>query len=284
MNYFTNVSSMKDLKKQYRDLARKNHPDTGGTTEVMQRINNEYGELMEIWKNKTEQTVQATNTKKSEFYTPYGWKGKNYNSELSTKDIAKAIREYVKQKWRNYKFSVTSEYYSMGSSIDVYLMEGPENVLINPEGSHESINQYYIDEDKKLTETGKAVFKDVIQFVDSYRYSDCDSMIDYFHVNFYVHYSIGKYDRPYKVKQKSAKATTSVNKDSIEIRVIDYSTKSYAVIGDTYQFKDQLKDIGVFNSNLTYKGKRVKGWIIAKSRLEQLFQIIGKTEIKTKAA
>ena len=40
--YFTNISSLEELKKHYKDLAMKHHPDRGGDTATMQEINNEY--------------------------------------------------------------------------------------------------------------------------------------------------------------------------------------------------------------------------------------------------
>ena len=37
---------MNELKKQYFKLAKKNHPDCGGSLEVMKAINNKYDELL----------------------------------------------------------------------------------------------------------------------------------------------------------------------------------------------------------------------------------------------
>ena len=42
MNYFIDCSSVEEIKKLYKDLARKHHPDLGGSTAVMQEINNQY--------------------------------------------------------------------------------------------------------------------------------------------------------------------------------------------------------------------------------------------------
>ena len=42
MAYFKNIHSLAELKKEYRRLALENHPDKGGSTEVMQQINAEF--------------------------------------------------------------------------------------------------------------------------------------------------------------------------------------------------------------------------------------------------
>ena len=44
--YFSNVNSIEELKRQYKTLAFKYHPDReGGSVQAMQRINAEYDEL-----------------------------------------------------------------------------------------------------------------------------------------------------------------------------------------------------------------------------------------------
>jgi hypothetical protein len=46
MKHFSSITSLDELKLQYKKLAFKNHPDRGGKTEVMQEINNEYEQLL----------------------------------------------------------------------------------------------------------------------------------------------------------------------------------------------------------------------------------------------
>jgi len=51
IRYFSNPQTLEELKKQYRELAFKYHPDRGGSNEVMKVINTEYDELFEILKD-----------------------------------------------------------------------------------------------------------------------------------------------------------------------------------------------------------------------------------------
>ena len=48
--YFKNCGTLEELKKQYRRLAMKYHPDCGGSTEIMQAINAEHDALFETLK------------------------------------------------------------------------------------------------------------------------------------------------------------------------------------------------------------------------------------------
>lgn len=50
MKYFVNVTTMDELKKQYRRLAMKNHPDVGGDLETMKEINNEHDIMFQMLK------------------------------------------------------------------------------------------------------------------------------------------------------------------------------------------------------------------------------------------
>lgn len=49
--WFNNPKTAEEVKSQYRELCMANHPDLGGSTEDMQEINSEYGELWNILKD-----------------------------------------------------------------------------------------------------------------------------------------------------------------------------------------------------------------------------------------
>ena len=60
MTYFQNIHSLADLKKEYRRLALQHHPDKGGDTAIMQRVNTEFERLFDILQDKPD--ISATTT------------------------------------------------------------------------------------------------------------------------------------------------------------------------------------------------------------------------------
>ena len=70
MTYFKNVNTLEELRKQYKELLKKFHPDNPqGSTEATQAINAEYDKLFEVLKNrhKSRSTGNAENGSKSDF-------------------------------------------------------------------------------------------------------------------------------------------------------------------------------------------------------------------------
>lgn len=59
--------SLEELKKAYRTLAMRNHPDIkGGSVQAMQEINNEYDELFAVLKDRHETATGTTYTAKEQ--------------------------------------------------------------------------------------------------------------------------------------------------------------------------------------------------------------------------
>ena len=221
MKYFTNCTTLDELKKEFRRLCMKHHPDRGGDTATMAAINAEYEDLFPILKlayNKTAETPihETADSYRSEFYTQNGFKGSNYEMGRSTKECAQAIRAYLKKAYPDCKFSVTTHYASMCSSISVCLMSGPYAALKTKD--HWDLNQYHLERDTELTAWGKAVMIDVNDCIRSYHFSDCDGMIDYFDVNFYYSIGVGKWDKPYQISQKAKKITGSTDTKQSEAK------------------------------------------------------------------
>lgn len=240
--YFKNVKSFEDLKNKFRELAKANHPDNGGSADVMKAIVVEYESLFPIWKGRKEDesgesiNESAASTER-EFYTQCGWAGKNYDINMSLKEIAQIVRGYVKEKFPTFRFSVRTEYASMCCELHVSLTQAPfEPYKTAEELSEEDVyelwrfankygvnwhftNVFELDETtaaelraayvagkftKVLREDVAAMFKDVDAFVSSYRFSDCDGMIDYFDTNFY-YFGCSVHWNKFKIVEKKAR-------------------------------------------------------------------------------
>lgn len=65
MKYFKNVSNLSELRKQYKELLKKYHPDNGGNVVDMQEINAEYDNLFKMLKEKHDS--KATDSNKTSF-------------------------------------------------------------------------------------------------------------------------------------------------------------------------------------------------------------------------
>jgi hypothetical protein len=134
----------------------------------------------------------------------------------STKDIAATIRSSLKAELPAWKFSVTYKSYSGGSSIDVRLMGGPEEVLEGGAGGAQ-LNQYMLRSEYQesrqnngcvLTPKGWEVMSKANEIAHREHWDKSDAQTDYFNCAFYLHLGIGKWDKDYQVltaQQKGGK-------------------------------------------------------------------------------
>lgn len=84
-----------------------------------------------------------------------------------------------------------------------------------------------------------------------------------------------KKEKPVVKQQVSTTDNNDINVGMPGIEVIDYSERAYAIFGNTFQIKDELKDIGAsYNPRLNYKGGKKPGWIIGKRKKDKLEQIL----------
>lgn len=57
-NYFQNCTTLEEVKQLYKTLAKENHPDLGGSVEVMQAINDQYSKACKIVANNAGMTSE----------------------------------------------------------------------------------------------------------------------------------------------------------------------------------------------------------------------------------
>ena len=150
------------------------------------------------------------------------------SNKYSTKDIAKWIRETLKSNFKDLKFSVQCSFYSGGSSISLTILESNKirfirklneiterEILSLMSGRNDSrddvlrmieqrqsskshqVNQYHIETDWQFTEKGKELIKQILAIANKYNWDRSDAMTDYFDVNYYLHFNLGSYDKPF---------------------------------------------------------------------------------------
>ena len=134
---------------------------------------------------------------------------------ISAEDV-KHIRNELKKELPQYKFSVVRDHHS---SVTISLMKGPafndyeyfdryNNVTKTAnlsDGEHHQINQYHL-EDFYGKENAEILSKiDTISRTAPAKnggkvwYNDSDIQTDYFDIAYYVHISVGKWNKPYEV-------------------------------------------------------------------------------------
>lgn len=227
------------------------------------------------------------------FYTANGWAGSNYDSKLSTKEIAAKVRSYAKKNFPGFKFSVRSEWSMYADSMAVELKAGP--CVPFAEGSRSAERGYMSTMSNvkawkdELTPEVFAALNAVSNYASSFRYDDSDGMQDYFDTNFYLSIKVSD---EYKVIEPKAKKS-SVKPEKVEeakeveavtvedLEMVDYSEKAIAVFGDTKAIKEQLKELGGrFNPALNYNGEKRAGWIFSKKKADEVRNLMASEKVE----
>jgi len=153
--------------------------------------------------------------------------------EYSTTSISKIARQQLKKEFPNSTFSVTSQYYSGGSSITLSLMKADfkiikdvkdipeeaferlervgrykkEDVIAQQSKTYHQLNHYtlmkkYDELDWNngvfLTEQAHKVLNRAVEIIQHYNWDHSDTQTDYFDVHFYLHVQIGKWDKSFE--------------------------------------------------------------------------------------
>lgn len=161
-----------DIAKKVREYAKYAYPDfkfsisCGGYSSCYITLMQSPYELTNDKLINTWCRNNLTNYGKTDFFN-----GEKWVSEATEENI-KGYKEWTKQKvYENWSFN---QYYDFGkdmnerSPIDIRVLEA---------------------------------IKDVMNYLNSFRYDDSDAMVDYFNTNFYYHVSIGKgKDKPCIIK------------------------------------------------------------------------------------
>lgn len=186
---------------------------------------------------------------------------------ISTEEV-KEKRKAIRKAFPDFKISVRCRDYSC---INVSIMEGPIDLMPGAEKKYESVNHYYISEHFKDQPAIKKVLEGVYKIAaKGYETAFTDS--DYGNVpTFYINMHIGKWDQPYKVVEKKVKKSTPKVSDSEEIKVVDYSEKAFAIIGETKPLKDKLKDLG---GKFNFRLKCGAGWIFSKKKEAEVLEAL----------
>lgn len=226
------------------------------------------------------------------FYAANGWAGSNYDSKLSTKEIAAKVRSFAKKNFPGFKFSIRTEWSMCTDSMYIELKAGTCIPFI--EGSRSAERGYMSTMstvkgwENELTPEMFKVLDAVTTYASSFRYDDSDGMQDYYDTNFYLKIKVSD---KYKVVEPKAKKS-SVKAEKVEeakevepvtiegLEIVDYSEKAIAVFGDTKAIKEQLKELGGrFNPSLNYNGEKRAGWIFSKKQADKVKELIAPTEL-----
>lgn len=227
------------------------------------------------------------------FYTANGWAGSNYDSKLSTKEIAAKVRSYAKKNFPEFKFSVRSEWSMYADSMYIELKSGPCVPFV--EGSRSAKRGYMSTMstvngwENELTPEMFKVLDAVTTYASSFRYNDSDGMQDYFDTNFYIHIEVSDEYKVIEPKAKKSSIKTEKAEEAKEmeavtvegLEMVDYSDKAIAVFGDTKAIKEQLKELGGrFNPSLNYNGEKRAGWIFSKKKADEVRNLMASEKVE----
>ena len=150
---------------------------------------------------------------------------------LGTTEIAKRIRKQLKDEFPGCKFSVTSDKYAGGSSVNINLMKADRKTIQNIKDISESailrlgelhtreaieqrqkkkyhqLNRFVLTDEYDdrqwcngvfLTEQGHNLLQRVVNISNIYNYDDSDPQTDYYSVNFHLDIELGKWDKDFE--------------------------------------------------------------------------------------
>lgn len=87
--YFKDVNTLEELRRQYRDLLKKFHPDNAnGSTEATQEINAEYDRLFKVLKDRHEKSADS---KESDAKTDFNNMKYDFSEDAKLREVLQQI-------------------------------------------------------------------------------------------------------------------------------------------------------------------------------------------------
>ena len=88
--YFKDVNTLEELRRQYKELLKKYHPDNvNGSTEATQEINAEYDRLFKVLKNRHES--KATDNKENNAKTDFNNMKYDFSEDAKLREVLQQI-------------------------------------------------------------------------------------------------------------------------------------------------------------------------------------------------
>ena len=88
--YFKDVNTLEELRRQYRDLLKKYHPDNkDGSTQATQEINAEYDKLFKVLKNRHES--KSADNKESNTKTDFNNMKYDFSEDAKLREVLQQI-------------------------------------------------------------------------------------------------------------------------------------------------------------------------------------------------
>jgi len=250
-------------------------------------------------------------------------KEKNAGHQSSHASTAAAIRQELKTKFPNIKFSVTSESFAGGNAARISWengatvaaveeitqkyqygrFNGMEDIYENSNDRDDIPQVKYVTESRSITDDlvneVKTQLMQVRQYseeqLNDYRNNPETEAIEILYkTNIPTDYKkievrrtkqncgciVDLYELYFETEQKPIEQHKEAPATNGKIQIIDYSEKSFAVIGETKPIKDDLRKLGgSFNARLNCGA----GWIFSKTKLEAVKSFLIKNKEEAQA-
>jgi hypothetical protein len=122
-----------------------------------------------------------------------------------TSEEIKTKRQEIKKEFpakEGWKFSITREH---NSGIRIIVVEAPIDLMANVQDSdYAQVHGGVGSDDKRFSPEARKALNRIYEIANEGNFDNSDAMTDYFHVGFYVWFSVGAWDKPFTHNKKAA--------------------------------------------------------------------------------